>query len=113
MALRSSSVTPVRRHARYASTRAAVAAQSSIDRVRRQPRLESKPQGGARARPDIPFRCFDYRCANRVEVDVLVEGQNVAFGIDEARTKASLPARAGAPMVPMVPIEFRHVALVE
>lgn len=65
---------------------------------------------GVHARPGIAFRVVDHAGADRIELDVAVDRQQIPLAVDEARLEATLPKRAGSPMAA---IERLHVAMAD
>lgn len=87
-----------------------VVAECEVGGVGRYAGIGDDAQVRVCARPAVSLRRIDHRRANRVQFDVPVQRQQIAFGVDQARSEAAFPQRAGAMMAT---VERRHVALVE
>lgn len=89
-------------------TGSTVASQGVENRMGREQRIDLLAEMGVDARPGMFLRGGDHRGANRVELDVAVDRQEVSIGIDKAGFEAPFPQRPGTTVAA---VEGLHVAL--
>lgn len=81
-------------------------AQGRFGRMRRQQRIVAKSYVGGGAGPGVSRRVVGHASADRIEVDVPVAAQDIAFAVDQAGLVSTFPQRSGtlAPSVKLTDV---------